>query len=263
MSPGFRGFAAGVKHAMLADNVLNIIGVYPNKKQKMAPVSKNYRKGTRGKKTIYKKKESPKTMVKKALLSMAQTYHDTVGDNTVNAALTHNTIYTYNITAQCTQGTGLDERQGDEIYLVGLKIKGSVFTAATAGAYKYRVMVLLSGEEYNPAVLNSSGLTSGEIWLPNTAFTFNVHGLLNTKAVTPLFDQVLDINSTISGVADVATVDINIPLSRKFQYQSDNGVYGKKQNIYLVVTSNVGGGTAGTTSTGQFLGATDLIYKNL
>jgi len=37
MSPGYRAFATGVKHAMLADNVLQTFRLYPNNNQ-MPPV---------------------------------------------------------------------------------------------------------------------------------------------------------------------------------------------------------------------------------
>jgi len=262
--PGFRAFAAGVKHAMLADNVLDTLGLYPNKKntQQMAPIARQQRKGTMSKKTYKRKKTSPTTMVKKAILKMAQTYHDTVGDNTINSALVSNNFYGYNITAQCTQGTGLDERQGDAIHLIALKMKGSIFTPTTAGSYKYRVMVFFSGEEYNPATLGSA-VQPSEIWLPSTAITFNIHGQVNNKAVTLLYDQVIDLNSTITGVSDVATLDFVIPLNQKFEYNSDNGVYGKTKNLYVAVTSVVGGGVSGTTSTGQILLSSDLLFKNL
>lgn len=259
--PGVKAFQAGLRHAYVANIALETLGFLPNNNN-MPPVASKLRKGKASKKVTYKKKPSPTSVVKKAILDMAQTYHRTIPDSTINSALLHNNLYSYNISAQAVQGTNLFSRQGDAIYMISCNLKGSIYTPVTAGAYKYRVMVHMSGEEFNPATLGT-GPSASELFLLNTGTTFNIHGQVNRKAITILYDQVVDINSTITGVADVASIDIKIPLLRKFEYQADNSNYGKKQNLYVTVTSVVGGGTAGTTSTGQILMSADLLFKNL
>lgn len=262
MSPGFRAFATGVKHAMLADNVLQTFGLYPNNNQ-MPPLSRNVRKGNRTSKTTYRKKRvSPKTTVKKTILGMAQTYHRGISDATIASNLVHNNIVGYNISAQIQQTTTLAGRQGDQVYLMGLKLKGVVTTPTTAGAYKYRVLVYFSGEEFNPASLGTA-VGSSEIFLPNTVGNYTVHGQINNKAITLLSDQIVDVNSTISGVQDVASVDINLGLYRKFEYQADGSAYGKTSNLYVSVIPFVASGVAGTTSCGQAYISADLTFKNL
>jgi len=193
---------------------------------------------------------------------MAQTYHRGIPDSTVSVSLLHNNFYGYNLTAQIAQSTTMAGRQGDQIYLTHATLKGFFSTSSTAGAYKYRVLVYYSGEEYNPATLGAS-VGPSEVFLPNTFGTFNMNGIPNLKAVTLLYDQTIDVNSTITGVSDIAGVDLKIPLNRKFAYQADGSAYGKKDNLYITVLGHVVGGVVGVTSCGQAYLSADVMFKNL
>lgn len=263
LTPGLKALQVGIRHAYMASQYFGRPG-YPTipNKNKMAPIPRGSKKSGMKRKTTYKKKASFPTAVKKTILSMAQTYHKGVNDTSLNGPLLHSNLYTYNLSAQIAQGTGLDDRQGDAVYLMGLNIRGGIFAPITAGAYQYRIMVVRSGKEVNPVTL-LAGIGAADVFLPNTYATFTINGQVNSKAVTLLYDQVVDVNSILASVADVAQVNISIPIYKKFEYQSDGSVYGKKDNIYVLVTAIVAGGTAGTTSCGQFLGSADLIFKNM
>lgn len=263
MSPGYRAFATGVKHAMLADNVFQTFGLYPNNNQ-MPPVgNQTTRRGNRTRKVTYRKKGvSQKSAVKKTILGMAQTYHRGIPDSTLNVSLLHSNFYGHNLTGAITQSSTMAGRQGDQIYLTHLLLKGFFSTPTTAGAYKYRVLVYYSGEEYNPAGLGAS-VGPSEVFLPNTFGSFNVNGIPNLKAVTLLYDQTIDVNSTITGVSDIAGVDVRIPLNRKFAYQADGSAYGKKDNLYVTVLGHVVGGVVGVTASGSCFLSADVMFKNM
>lgn len=263
-----RALQVGIRHAYQAAEYLGknkapgFDTPYPKKQKLMAPIPRGQKKLTMKRKTTYKKKVSFPNKVKKTILSMAETYHRGINDSSLNGPLLHSNLYTYNLTAQVQQGTSLAQRQGDAIYLMGVNIRGSIFAPTTAGAYQYRIMVVRSGKETNPATL-LAGIGAADVFLPNTYSTFTINGQINSKALTLLYDQTVDVNSQLTATADVAQVNISIPIYKKFEYQSDGAVYGKKDNVYVLVTAIVAGGTAGTTSCGQFLGSADVIFKNL
>lgn len=275
MRPGIKAFETGLRHAYLAGQAKRVMEYITSsdssrstqKKQKIMPVIPKSYKKPYARRTVSKtKKNSSLSTVKKTILGMAATYHDTQSDQSVIVSATHNTIYTNNITAQVTQGTGNDNRQGDQIFMRGLNIRGSVFTNSTANAYQYRILVGYSGEEYNPGIAfgtGANGLAIGEIFLPNTGINFTTHGIINSKAFTVLYDQTLDVNSQIAATVDVSHVNIYVPLNQKFAYQSAASVYGKTKNLYVIAIGSVAGGTAGTTAAGVVSFTTDLTYKNL
>lgn len=261
MSPGYKAFAAGVTHAMLAQNVIEM---FSSKKQKlMAPVTRSY--GRSGKKTMkkYVKKATTLSKTKKAILSMAQTFNHPFTDAVLaNNNTLCNSVYSYNLTAGLTQGTTVGARQGDQVYLVDLKMKGFVNSAAASNAYAFRIIVGWSGEEYNPATLLTTGLNATEFFLPVVSLS-NTNGIINPKAFTVLADTTIDVNSQITATSDSQSFDATIPLYQKYAYQSGGSVYGKTKNLYVVVVSYVLAGTSGVTSTGGVAMGATLRFKNL
>ena len=126
-----------------------------------------YRNNRSYTRTITKKSRSSKTIggaVKKTILGMSSAYHSTVSDQTNGTGTVHNNIYSANLTAAIGQGTLNSTRQGDSIFLESLKIKGYMLSAATAGAYQFRLLIGWSGEEYNPSGLLTSGLTGVQLF---------------------------------------------------------------------------------------------------
>lgn len=259
MSPGFKAFAAGLSHSMYAQNVIDLT------KKIMAPVTRQYKSGQKSyRRTVKKGIQLSKT--KKAIISMAQTYNHYVTDSVVgNNNILHNVIYGYNMTSSLVQGSAVNQRQGDQIYLQNLKLKGFINSATASNSYTYRVLVGFSGEEYNTASLlptNLGGANPAEIWLP-TFLTSYTNGIVNSKAFTVLLDSTIDLNSQVSGASDLKSFEVTIPLYQKFQYQSAASVYGKTKNLYVVVTPFVVGGTGAVTSCGAVHIGANLSFKNL
>lgn len=188
--------------------------------------------------------------------------HNTINDS-VNAAagITANTIYTNSITTKVTQGDTNADRTGDAIQLVALKIKGVINSATTAGAYGYRILVGWSTKQFNVSG-SAAGLGLTDIFLPSTGANWTPSAIVNPKAFTVLHDSMVDINSQITATADLAQVDIKVPLSGKFEYVSSGSVYGKTRNLYLIVIPAVIGGTSGTTQCGSYAFNTDLIFQD-
>jgi len=180
----------------------------------------------------------------------------------LDAAFTHNTINTANITAGVTQGDLNSSRDGDSISLVGLKLAGQYFSAVTAGAYTFRIMVGYSGEEYTSTTFGGAGLGSTELFLPNTSTTFSTLGLVNPRAFTVLHDQTVDLNSQIAAVVDVNSFNIYVPMNNAvFNYQASASALGRLKNLYVIVMACVGGGTTGSTNAGSLVLTADLLFK--
>lgn len=201
--------------------------------------------------------------VRKVIVNSADAKHFTVADDTLGLSMTHNTIYSYNLNYFIVQGDGNANRDGDAIYMSALKLRGLVRSHTTGNSYKYRIMVGWSGEEYSPAALASGNLTATEIFLPLTGTIGVVNGIVNPKAFTVLYDETHDINSVLTEVTDLNTIDATIPIKTKFYYQSAGSGYGKFKNLYLVVVPFVTGGVNGTTAAGSCNLAADLIFKSL
>jgi len=194
--------------------------------------------------------------------SLAPYKHHTVNDSVASQqSMTHNTVYTTSLTQKISQGDDNVSRDGDAIVIAGIKVQGSVVTAAASGAYMFRVMLCFSGEEYNVSG-SSSGLGPTEIFLPSNGSSFLANACVNPKAVTVLHDELVDINSLIASTRDLKNVAFKVNLNQKFPYQATASIYGKVKNLYLVVVGSVVGGTAGTTDVGQHFFNVDIVFQN-
>jgi len=193
--------------------------------------------------------------------NLAPYKHNTINDNSFNPTLTHNTIYTTNITAQITQGDSITGRDGDAVILTSLKCKGAIQTAAATGAFMYRIIVCWSGEEYD-LIGSSAGLSAGELFLGSQGGSFNCNSNCNPKSVTVLYDEHISINSLIATTSDVQQIFFSVPINQKFSYQSSGSRFGKMKNLYVVVIPSVVGGTSGVTSCGQVFFNTDMVFQN-
>lgn len=179
------------------------------------------------------------------------------------ANVLHANINTTLPTAQIVQGDTNSSRDGDEIFLEALRWKGVLETTAVSNGFSYRLMVAWTGEEINTAAgSTANGLTSAEVFLPNTGSNWILGAIPNPKAITILHDQVIDINSLVATTSDLASFDIKVPIKQKFVYQSDGSKYGKTKNLVLIVIGNIIGGTNNSTASGAFVSSYDLIFKN-
>jgi len=181
--------------------------------------------------------------------------------NILSISPLHNTLYSANITASVTQGTGNTNRIGDAIRLCALKLKGFVQTPTTAtGMYTYRVIVGWSGEEYSNTGL-AAQLTGGETFLPNTVTAWTPNGVINPKAFTVLYDKTFDVPTLVTTTADLASFNCTLSINQDFDYQSTASIYGKHKNLYVCVVGSVVGGTDNSTAAGVMYCAYDLIFK--
>jgi len=184
--------------------------------------------------------------------------HNTQADGTVTAALTHGSIYTSGMTQKIAQGDGNGERTGDSVYLVALKVQGAIHSAAAVtGANMYRIIVCWSGEEYN-VTGSTSGLTYAEMFHPN-ANTFACNAIVNSKAITVLYDEMVTINSLLTTTAEAVQINFKVPLNQRFSYQAAGSTMGKVKNLYVVVIGSIVGGSG---SVGNFFFNTDLIFQD-
>lgn len=181
---------------------------------------------------------------------------------TSNSAVTINnaTIYTWNITAGVIQGDTNAQREGDSIYMEALKLEGFMQTATASNAYKFRVLVGYSGEEYSVTTLTASLLADAELFLPNTTATV-VNGIINPKTFTVIYDEVIDLNSQIEGDRTIQSTRTTIKLNKRFNYQNSGSAFGKNQNLYVVVIS-YSADTAVGDSNGSAVLSADLIFRD-
>lgn len=189
--------------------------------------------------------------------------HKTTNDNQTFAALTHNTINTCNITAAVTRGTADEQRIGDTMRLLALKLSYSIQSpAATSQSISVRVIVGYSGEEYNLPNTFGSGLGTSELFLPSTGGTWGINGIINPKAFTVLDDRIITINDLIVNNVEIQDQVYTVPCETYFPYQSVGGVFGKNRNLYVVAIGCIVGGVTGTTPAGNLYMCTDLIFKD-
>jgi len=180
--------------------------------------------------------------------------------NSVATTILNGRIYTMNLTQQILQGAAGDQREGDSVMLEALKISGHFQTSTESNGFIFRILVGYSGEEYNTPTLAVGNLSVAELFQPNTA-TQITNGIINPKAFTVLFDHVIDLNSQIEGDRTLQSLKETIKLNKKFPYQAFASLYGKTQNLYMVVCSNQPD-TAIDVPNGSAILSYDLIYKD-
>lgn len=175
---------------------------------------------------------------------------------------THNTLYTFGPSQTIVRGTANDQRIGDSVHLLALKMSGFVISQFNlAKAVEFRIMTLWSGEEYSCGTSLTSGLSNGEIFVTTTTPGWAPNGIINPKAVTILDDRTITLNNSIAGTADLESFSYTVPLNCDFDYQSSGSVYGKNRNLYVVVMGAIVDGVSGTTTWGLVNLSADLVFK--
>lgn len=167
------------------------------------------------------------------------------------------TYYYINPLQHVVKGTNEDQRIGDVMTNVRLQLSMSYFhngsnfsgTKLWDGS-KLRVLVFKSHKRNSTAVggWTSTPPAGGNF---DGLFSNTFHGSfapVNTHDYTLLADQTLSSHTTTTalnnGVPD--TLRWNIPLCKRWQYL-DNDVYGKFNNIYVLITvSGINGGSSDT-----------------
>lgn len=190
--------------------------------------------------------------------SIAPYKHNTLSDSTNTSAMTHNTVYTTNLTSKIAQGDDNTARDGDAVFLTNAKIRGAYHSPATTSSTVVRILVGWSGEEHNVTASNA-GLVSTEIFLPSSGGGLLSTAIVNPKAFTVLHDYVIDTNSLVAASTDVTSFAFNVPIKQKFLYQNTASVFGKVRNLYIVVIGSIIGGAG---SVGTFLINSDVVFQN-
>lgn len=257
--PGYINFKRKAEQAF--GSAANAYYAYSRYKRS-PPRQMAYTKGSQAQYTVArpKKKTSNKSFRGK-LLNELQNYHET-SSQVVN--LTHNAIFTKNMCSTIIQGLTIDDRQGDQIYLTALKIRGSYQLPTTAGAFSMRMIVGYSGAEYvaGTFVTGVSGLDSTQLFLPDTySGGWGPNGIINPKAFTVIYDSVIDQNSLTTTTAEVQSFAASIPLDKNFPYKAGESIYGKFKNLYVVLIGGVAGGVAEQPA-GNVAISMDVIFKN-
>lgn len=208
-----------------------------------------------------KRRRAGYNTLKRQILNIESAKHMTDQPTAVPGGnMTMNTLYTYNVTSKVAQGTGVNQRIGDSIYLEALKIRGNYIVPQDAGGYVARILVGYSGEEYS-ATGFASGLGTGEVFHAPTANAWSPNGLINSKAFTVLYDQTIDINTLTTTNEELSSFVATVPLKKDHDYQAAASIYGKKTNLYIVVVGAAVGGSSGTTNVGNIIMSLDLIFK--
>ena len=215
-------------------------------------------------KTTTKRKRPSYSSVQSFKKAVKQTESARHYTGTNPLGLTQGTGLTLIPTTGIVQSNANNGRTGDSVTLCALKVRGFFNTAASSGAYFYRILVGYTGEEYNiPSTFSSAGLTATEVFLSNTASGFSALGIINPKAFTLLHDEIVTINSSIAASLDGQTYEFTVGLNNTtFNYQADASVQGKTRNLAIYIVGGVAGGTNGVTSAGGTTISWDLVYKD-
>lgn len=238
------------------------IKVFPSKKttDTMPPYARGLTK------TIYKKKRkgSKKNTklatvgaVKRMILGREEKKF--MSGSVTLANIVDNGIYTFNVTAQIATGTEDGNRIGDSINLSSFDAFIRWYTDTEAAYYQLRVLVLWSGEEYNPSstLFSASGFGGTQLMKPYTAIP--CIGLTNPKAITVVHDGYLEINSAINNYEDGAAHKIHVSFNgQKYDYRQDLSVYGKRKNLYVVI---IGGYKSSNADPPETTGAALMNYS--
>jgi len=244
----------------------------------MAPYAANYFRGGAFTNSAAKKRArsrgATQTLVtsKRQKKSGKKSFHSLMVQNTpakhyTNAilqTLTHSTMYFFAPPQQVVLGDAYNQRDGDYIDLIALKLKGIFQTPTASNAYSYRLIVGYSGEEYTGSATGLTvGLTDAEVFLPNTSGNWTLNGIVNAKAFTSIYDQTFDINSMEASTVELQSFSVTVPLNKKFPYQANASIFGKDKNLYVFITSGVAGGSSGVTASGTLVCGYDLIFKSV
>lgn len=192
---------------------------------------------------------------KQKVMSIPPAKHLTGDSQTI---ISQNTVFTLGLTTQIVQGDSNAQRDGDSIYLEALKINGHFQAAAASNAYKCRIIIGYSGEEFAPNVFTSAQLANTDVFFPAT---FWANAIVNPKAFTVLYDTTLDVNSQVSDVSTLQSYSATVPLKRMHPYQSNGSQFGKTRNLYAVVVPYAVGAAA-ASDVGSIYMNYDLIFKN-
>lgn len=201
------------------------------------------------------------------LLKYENALHHYFSDNTFSQGMTHNTLYTLNLTSKLLQDVTQGGRVGQEIHLLNLRVDCFLQNpVSSSNGIQYRLITLFSDIQTN-AIGFASGLGVSQIFggqSGQTGSVFTSTGITDPQRVTVVDDRHLVINPQVANIQDTINCNFVVPLHRKFIYETGatGGIFGKTKNLYFVIVACIPGGTTGTTNVGQLNFNADLLYKN-
>jgi len=207
-----------------------------------------------------RKNRNSKKSFRRKVLDTVNAKHYTWGTGTT---LVQGAVHCLMPTRDIVRGIADYHRIGDSVELEAFKIKGCIRTDTDSKGYVVRLLVLWSGEENTTlsSTWATTGLTTTELFLPNTDALNPTNGIVNKKAVSILYDQTFELNSQVTSARTVHTLEATIPIHQKFPYQADGSTFGKFKNLYVVCIPYAND-TAPTTVIGFFDMSGDLIFKD-
>ena len=180
-----------------------------------------------------KSKFGRRTSFKQRLLRNLPAKHFMTNDSqTTQAPMTHNTIYTCNLTSPIIQGSGDNQRIGDTIHLLATKIN-CLYTspAATSASCQLRLIVGWSQAEFNLGATFGSGLGMSDLFQVSTGTNWTNTAIINPKAFTVLDDRMVTVNNNISSVSEIQSLTYTVQADAEFPYRAAASLYGKTRNL--------------------------------
>lgn len=162
----------------------------------------------------------------------------------ITASMVHDNSYAFNLLSGISIGTGSGDRVGQEIFVSGILIRLRLEKAATVGTVCCRARIYsesldtfssASSATQVPAASNDSiGLATNSADVtttPNDKFQIYCHK-----------DQLINLSGGFSNQTVQRSIEIWLPLKRKFQYQPGIG-FMKDKNVYMSVGIHAPGAT--------------------
>jgi len=174
--------------------------------------------------------------------------------------MTHNTIYTMNLLNYVIQGSTQGTRTGDTIYLEAVKFNAMFETpSANINGVTVRIMILYHDDYYANGFF-SAGLGLTDLAMATTGVARASNLVIDPKKTTVLYDQVYNLNPSITSQVDTVPITFTCQLKKTFDF-IPSSQEGKERNLYAVCIPCVGSGSSGVTTAGTLYSNSDLIFK--
>lgn len=173
-----------------------------------------------------------------------------------------NAQYAFNPVGAIQLGNSDSTRTNDEIFIECLKINYSYQTASTvSGGQKLRFILLFADEDTtSTGAFVQNALTTGQVFVANTATANFADGITDPKKVTVLSDTTVCVNASFSGMQERECGAYTVQIKKPFVYKPASA-YGKLRNLYMYVTGDAISQDGGALI-GRLLMSYDLIFKN-
>lgn len=181
-----------------------------------------------------------------------------------SANLTHNTLFTAGVLGNIATGTGVFNRLSDNIFLTSLSMKILIQPVATNVSTYIRVMAVWSDLDITATNATDAFTTSGLLYTDlfrQTGLNYVPTGHHNINNITFAADKLIKIVPQYAAQQDTRIINLNLKLNKPYKYLTGSN-FSSKKNLYIVIASNITGGTDGVTPTGALSSQSILRYKN-